>query len=103
MPAVAASCDALALPECTDGVWHGVICPSVAAGQLYGYRAHGPYEPERGHRYNANKLLLDPYARALAGKLRWSDALYGYRIGLAARAICLSTGATAPLPCPRRW
>jgi glycogen operon protein len=69
----------VALPECTDGVWHGYL-PGVSAGQLYGYRAHGPYEPERGHRYNPNKLLLDPYARALAGALRWSDALYGYRI-----------------------
>ncbi|HEY4975635.1 MAG TPA: glycogen debranching protein GlgX, partial [Steroidobacteraceae bacterium] len=54
--------------------------PGVQPGQLYGYRAHGPYEPEQGHRYNANKLLLDPYARAVAGQLRWSDALYGYRI-----------------------
>jgi isoamylase len=69
----------LALPECTDGIWHGCV-PSVSAGQLYGYRVYGPYEPERGHRYNANKLLLDPYARALSGSLRWSDALYGYRL-----------------------
>ena len=68
-----------ALPECTHGVWHGCL-PGVAAGQLYGYRAFGPYEPERGLRYNPNKLLLDPYARALSGPLRWSDALYGYRI-----------------------
>ena len=69
----------LALPECTDGVWHGYV-PGVAAGQLYGYRAQGPYQPEQGHRYNVNKLLLDPYARKLAGALRWSDALYGYRL-----------------------
>ena len=69
----------LALPECTDGVWHGRI-PGVQAGQLYGFRAQGPYEPAQGRRYNANKLLLDPYARALAGALRWSDALYGYRV-----------------------
>jgi glycogen operon protein len=68
----------VALPECTDGVWHGCV-PGIAAGQIYGFRAHGPYDPERGHRYNANKLLLDPYARALSGSLRWSDALYGYR------------------------
>ena len=68
----------LGLPECTDGVWHGLV-PGVSAGQLYGYRASGPYEPGRGHRYNINKLLLDPYARALSGSLRWSDALYGYR------------------------
>ncbi|MGA2023285.1 MAG: glycogen debranching protein GlgX [Steroidobacteraceae bacterium] len=69
----------LALPECTDGVWHGYV-PDVGPGQLYGYRADGPYAPEQGHRYNVNKLLLDPYARALAGPLIWSDALYGYRV-----------------------
>jgi len=67
------------LPECTDGVWHGYL-RDVAPGQLYGYRAHGPYRPEHGHRYNPNKLLLDPYARRLAGALRWSDALFGYRM-----------------------
>jgi isoamylase len=67
------------LTECTDGVWHGYL-PGVLEGQLYGYRAHGPYEPAQGHRYNANKLLLDPYARKLAGSLRWSDALFGYRL-----------------------
>jgi len=67
------------LTECTDGVWHGYL-PGVLEGQLYGYRAHGPYEPEHGHRYNVNKLLLDPYARKLAGSLRWSDALFGYRL-----------------------
>jgi glycogen operon protein len=69
----------LALPESTDGVWHGFL-PGVGEGQLYGLRAHGPYDPARGLRYNANKLLLDPYARALAGAVRWSDALYGYRL-----------------------
>ncbi|HTW74066.1 MAG TPA: glycogen debranching protein GlgX, partial [Steroidobacteraceae bacterium] len=70
----------VALPECTDGVWHGYL-PDIGVGQLYGYRAYGPYEPERGLRYNANKLLVDPYARRLSGSLRWSDALYGYRMG----------------------
>ena len=69
----------LTLRECTDGVWHGYV-EGVAPGQLYGYRALGPYLPEQGHRYNVNKLLLDPYARRLAGTLRWSDALYGYRL-----------------------
>jgi len=69
----------LSLPECTDGVWHGYL-PDAASGQLYGYRMHGPYEPERGHRFNPHKLLLDPYAKRLAGQLRWTDALYGYRI-----------------------
>jgi glycogen operon protein len=67
------------LTECTDGVWHGYL-EGLQPGQLYGYRAHGPYEPEQGHRYNAHKLLLDPYTRAVVGPLRWSDALYGYRM-----------------------
>ena len=70
----------LALPECTDEVWHGYL-PEARPGQLYGYRAYGPYEPRRGHRFNPHKLLLDPYARQLSGEIRWSDALFGYRIG----------------------
>jgi isoamylase len=69
----------LALRDCTDGVWHGYL-PGVMPGQLYGYRAHGPYQPEQGLRYNPNKLLLDPYARQLAGPLRWCEAVYGYRV-----------------------
>ena len=67
------------LPECTDEIWHGHL-PGIAAGQLYGYRAHGPYRPEQGHRFNPHKLLLDPYAKQLAGQVRWTDALYGYRL-----------------------
>ncbi len=68
------------LPECTDEVWHGYL-PDASPGLLYGYRAHGRYEPEAGHRFNAHKLLLDPYARRLHGAIRWTDALHGYRIG----------------------
>ena len=68
------------LPEYTDEVWHGYL-PDARPGALYGYRVAGPYDPQRGHRFNDNKLLLDPYARALSGALRWSDAHYGYRIG----------------------
>ena len=52
-----------------------------APAPLYGYRVHGPYEPAAGHRFNPNKLLLDPYAKALFGALRWSDAHFGYRVG----------------------
>ncbi len=70
----------LALPECTDEVWHGYL-PEARPGLLYGYRAHGPYEPRHGHRFNPHKLLLDPYVRQLHGELRWSDALFGYRVG----------------------
>ncbi|BAT59640.1 glycogen debranching enzyme [Variibacter gotjawalensis] len=68
------------LPERTDDVWHGYL-PDVLPGQLYGYRVHGPYEPEHGHRFNPHKLLLDPYAKRLAGRLVWSDAHFGYRPG----------------------
>ena len=64
-----------------DGdIWH-IHVAGLTAGAVYGYRAHGPYEPERGHRFNPNKLLLDPYARALEGRLKWSDALMGYKVG----------------------
>jgi glycogen operon protein len=69
----------LTLPECTDEVWHGYL-PNARTGLIYGYRAHGPYTPQHGHRFNPNKLLLDPYARRIAGPLRWSDALFGYRV-----------------------
>ncbi len=67
------------LPECTDEVWHGYL-PNARAGLIYGFRAHGPYEPQAGHRFNPHKLLLDPYARRLHGEWRNADALYGYRI-----------------------
>src|ERR1035438_3077383 len=70
------------LPERSEDVWHGYL-NDVSPGQLYGYRVHGPYEPEHGHRFNANKLLLDPYARRLAGRLVWSDAHFAYRTGSA--------------------
>jgi glycogen operon protein len=70
----------VALPEHTDEVWHGYL-PGIRPGQLYGYRVSGPYEPENGHRFNRHKLLLDPYAKALAGELRWTDAHFAYRIG----------------------
>ncbi|HKS87997.1 MAG TPA: glycogen debranching protein GlgX [Stellaceae bacterium] len=70
----------IALPEYTDEVWHCYL-PEARPEQLYGYRVHGPYDPPAGHRFNPNKLLIDPYAQALVGHLRWSDAVYGYRIG----------------------
>lgn len=70
----------IALPEYTDEIWHGYL-PQVRPGQLYGYRVHGPYDPANGHRFNPNKLLLDPYALELQGDLRWHDAVFGYRIG----------------------
>jgi len=66
--------------ERTNFVWHCYL-PEARPGQLYGYRVHGPYAPERGDRFNAHKLLLDPYARLVSGPLRWTDAHYGYRVG----------------------
>jgi isoamylase len=72
----------IALPERTEDVWHGYL-NDVAPGQPYGYRVYGPYQPERGFRFNSNKLLLDPYAKQLAGRLVWSDAHFGYRAGSA--------------------
>jgi isoamylase len=68
------------LPERTDQVWHGYL-PQARPGLIYGYRVHGPIAPEQGHRFNPHKLLLDPYAKAIVGPLRWSDAHFGYRIG----------------------
>ena len=67
------------LPEYTDQVFHGWV-PDVPPGTFYGYRVHGPYEPESGHRFNPNKLLLDPYARAHAFELKWNPAVFGYHM-----------------------
>jgi isoamylase len=72
--------DRIPLPEQTNHVWH-VYLPDARPGQIYGYRVHGPYAPEDGHRFNPDKLLLDPYAKAIAGTIRWSDALFGYTVG----------------------
>ncbi len=68
------------LPQRTEHVWHGYL-PGVAPGQLYGYRVHGPYDPDAGHRFNPAKLLIDPYARAITGDLHWGDEMLGYAIG----------------------
>ncbi|WP_157270037.1 glycogen debranching protein GlgX [Azohydromonas aeria] len=68
------------LPEYTDEVWHGFV-PGLQPGARYGYRVHGPYAPLEGHRFNPNKLLLDPYAKAVMGELRWAPELFGYTLG----------------------
>ena len=68
------------LKEHTDQVWHGYL-PDCEPGQLYGFRVHGPYEPQNGHRFNANKVLLDPYAKAIGRQVRWDDALFAYKVG----------------------
>jgi len=68
------------LRERTDQIWHCYL-PEARPGLVYGYRVHGPYDPERGLRFNPNKLLLDPYAKVIAGTLRWHNALFGYTVG----------------------
>ncbi len=68
------------MEERTDQVWHLYI-PGLWPGQHYGYRVHGPYAPQEGHRFNPHKLLIDPYAKSIAGRIDWSDAMFGYRIG----------------------
>ena len=70
----------IALIERTDQIWHCYL-PEARPGMLYGYRVHGPYRPDDGHRFNPHKLMLDPYARQIVGALRWSDALFGYTVG----------------------
>jgi len=68
------------LPEQTDMVWHGYL-PELRPGQLYGYRVYGPYAPEQGHRFNPNKLLLDPYGKQIHGAMSWNDSHFGYKVG----------------------
>src|SRR4051812_49012989 len=68
------------MKERTDFVWHAYL-PDVRPGQVYGYRVDGPYEPQSGHRFNPSKLLLDPYAKAITRGVRWTDSLFGYRVG----------------------
>ncbi len=87
------------LPERTDQVWH-VYLPDVLPGQLYGYRVHGPHDPAHGHRFNPNKIVLDPYAKAIGRALRWDDSLFGYAVGDPAADLSLDprdNAAFAPL------
>jgi isoamylase len=71
--------DRVELPEYTDEVWHGFV-PDARPGTVYGYRVHGPYEPAAGLRFNPNKLVMDPYAKALAGHIDWRPELFGYQL-----------------------
>ena len=76
--------------ETTDKVWH-VYLPDVRPGALYGYKVDGPYDPSAGHRFNANKLLIDPYAKAVSGPIDWSDDLFGYTVGDPAEDLSFDT------------
>src|SRR5215210_6820061 len=68
------------ISERSNHIWH-VYLPGLLPGQLYGYRVYGPYEPQNGHRFNPNKLLIDPYAKAISGRVKWNDSLFGYEVG----------------------
>src|SRR5580700_6545326 len=84
------------LPEYTDEVWHGYL-PDVGPGTVYAYRVHGPYEPEKGHRFNPNKLVLDPYAKAHIGQLKWGPELFGYTLGAQGDDLTFDKRDSAPL------
>ncbi|HEY1825726.1 MAG TPA: glycogen debranching protein GlgX [Acidimicrobiales bacterium] len=79
-PTAAEPSTTVTLSERTDFIWHAYL-PDARPGCLYGYKVDGPYEPNQGHRFNAHKLLLDPYAKAVSGPVRWSDELFGYAVG----------------------
>jgi len=86
------------LPEREGDVWHGHLS-GVKPGQLYGYRAHGPYRPDEGHRFNPYKLLIDPYARRITGQPEWHDVLYGYTYGSASKDLAFdSRNSAASMP-----
>jgi isoamylase len=83
------------MPEYSQQVFHGYL-PGAAPGLAYGFRAHGPYDPENGHRFNPAKLLLDPYAKSIRGQVRWSDALFGYKLNAAKGDLTLDRRDSAP-------
>jgi glycogen operon protein len=85
----------VALPERTNHIWHGYL-PQARPGSIYGFRVHGPYEPAQGQRFNPNKVLLDPYAKAVARPAHWSDELYGYRFGDPAADLSFDSRDSAP-------
>ena len=83
----------IALPEYSNEIWHGFL-PDARPGTIYGYRVHGPYEPENGHRFNPNKLLLDPYAKSVIGHVVHGPELFGYQ---------METGDDTTYDERRRW
>ncbi|PVY42850.1 glycogen debranching protein GlgX [Pontibacter virosus] len=83
------------MTERTHQVWHAYL-PEIRPGQLYGYRVYGPYEPSNGHRFNPNKLLIDPYAKAISGTINWHDSLFGYEVGSSEEDLKMSTLDSAP-------
>ncbi|HVG11932.1 MAG TPA: alpha-amylase family glycosyl hydrolase, partial [Flavisolibacter sp.] len=87
--------ECIAVKERTNHVWH-IYIPGLRPGQFYGYRVEGPYAPESGHRFNVNKLLIDPYAKALSGVITWHDSLFGYEIGHPDGDLSFSDSDSAP-------
>ncbi len=87
------------LPEVTALCWHGYL-PNVGPGQRYGFRVHGPWNPEAGQRCNPAKLLLDPYAKAVDGMVEWNEAVFPYHF---ADPEGRRTTSTAPPTCPSAW
>ena len=83
------------LIERSHHVWHAYL-PEVKPGDFYGYRVHGPYDPANGHRFNPNKLLIDPYAKAIAGIINWHDSLFGYEMGHPDEDLSFSETDSAP-------
>jgi isoamylase len=83
------------ITERSHHVWHCYV-PEIKPGQLYGFRVHGPFQPQNGHRFNPNKLLLDPYAKAIAGNVIWDTAVFGYQIGHPHGDLSFNAGDSAP-------
>ncbi|MEN0001857.1 MAG: glycogen debranching enzyme GlgX, partial [Pseudomonadota bacterium] len=90
-----AEVDRIDLLERDGHVWHGYVS-GLRPGQLYGYRVHGPYAPQDGHRFNHHKFLIDPYAQQISGKLVWDDALFGYEVGHKDRDLSFDTRDSSP-------
>jgi glycogen operon protein len=85
----------ITLPEYTDEIFHAYL-PDIRPGQVYGYRVHGPFEPDAGMRFNPNKLLLDPYTKKITGTLDWHPSLFGYELGHADEDLSFSESDSAP-------
>lgn len=81
--------------ERSHEIWH-IYIPDLKPGQLYGFRVSGPYEPQNGHRFNPNKLLIDPYAKAVAGVITWDDSLFGYELNHEEKDLSFSETDSAP-------
>ena len=88
------------ITDSVDHVWH-VFLPDARPGQLYGYRVSGPYDPDHGLRFNNAKLLIDPYAKAIAGSVNWGDEMFGYMVGHEKEDL-IPTFATMPGECRSR-